>query len=418
MKFKMRARQSKKPKAFNMWFITTMFAFVQFFLQIIYSAMSDQVMQEFNIGTALTGLLSSTFFYTFIVLQIPAGIILDRYDIRHVTTISSAICGIGCIVFGLAPNFHIAIIGRLLMGMGGTFGFLGMTKVVRLWYKSSQFSLMVGMSELLANLAAAFGIGVTTFFIVKFGWRVNMISFGFLTLFISLMSHLYLRKPEINRKLRTYKLTIKKQIIMVIRKPQCWLVCLYIFGTGAVMNAFCALWGLPFLSTTYGLSHEMSGIGIAIVFIGLAVGCPIIGVLVDTIGQVRRIMIISSFLTMVIMSAIIFPLGHYGQQWVYLLLFLLGLFGSCYFLAYEKMKHLVHESVQGIAIAICNMSLMMGALILQPLIGFILQFSNQKTPKFTQYQHALIILILVLLMSVICAVYTGTKEELKKIKNK
>ena len=199
---------SRKPRAINMWLITTMFAFVQFFLQIVYAAMSDQIMGNFHIGAALTGLLSSTFFYTFIALQIPAGIILDRCNIRYVITISTAICGIGCILFGLAPNFHFAIIGRLLMGVGGSFGFLGMTRVVRLWYKSNQFSLMVGMSELLANLAAAFGIGVATFFIIKFGWRSNMVAFGILTLILSFISYLYLRQPEKTRKLRTYKLSV------------------------------------------------------------------------------------------------------------------------------------------------------------------------------------------------------------------
>lgn len=415
---------SRKPRAINMWLITTIFAFVQFFLQIVYAAMSDQIMGNFHIGAALTGLLSSTFFYTFIALQIPAGIILDRCNIRYVITISTAICGIGCILFGLAPNFHFAIIGRLLMGMGGSFGFLGMTRVVRLWYKSNQFSLMVGMSELLANLAAAFGIGVATFFIVKFGWRSNMVAFGILTLVISLISYLYLRQPEKNRKLRTYKLSVWKQLLMVIRKPQCWLVCLYILGTGSVINAFCGLWGLPFLSSIYGLSHEMAGIGIAIVFIGLAVGCPIIGMIVNTIGQVKQIMIICAFICAMLMTAIIFPLGNYGQQWVFLLLFLLGLFGSCYFLAFEKMKHLVHESVQGIAIALCNMSMMISALIFQPLIGFVLQIGHNKLihkqivhtdySMYTkaEYQHALVILILTLLMSVISAIYIKSEKDI------
>ena len=92
-------------------------------------------MKSFNIGATVTGVLSSAFFYTFIILQVPAGIILDRINIRVVITAATAVCGIGCIIFGLAPTLSIAFIGRLLMGVGGTFGFLGMTKAVRLWYK-------------------------------------------------------------------------------------------------------------------------------------------------------------------------------------------------------------------------------------------------------------------------------------------
>ena len=409
----MTAKKNIVPKSFNMWLITTMFAFVQFFFQIVYSAMSNQVMSDFNIGTALTGVLSSTFFYTFVVLQIPAGIILDRYDIKYVTTFSTAICGLGCIIFGLSPNFLVAVFGRLLMGVGSTFGFLGMIKVVRLWYTKNRFSLMVGLSELLANLAAAFGIGVATFFITKFGWRSSMVIFGLIPIFLAFISYFYLSAPSNKKKMRTYQLTTKKQIFMVIRKPQCWLVSIYIFGTGSIVNAFCALWGLSYLSLAYGLSNEMAGIGISLVFIGLAIGCPIIGAIINQIGQVRKIMIIFSFISTLIMAFIIFPFGYYNQKIIYLLLFLLGFFGSCYFLAYEKMKHLVHESLQGIAMAICNMSLVIGALVLQPLIGLIIQL-NKNSTKILQYQYGLIILILVLLISVVCALYTGTKKELKK----
>ena len=413
----------KKPTAFNMWLLTTMFAFIQFFLQIIYSAMSDQIMLEFNIDATQTGLLSSSFFYIFIALQIPAGILLDKFHIKWVITIATAICGLGCIVFGLAPNIHVAVIGRVLMGMGGTFGFLGMIKVVRLWYKKNQFSLMVGISELLANLAAALGIGIATYFVVRFGWRGNMVVFGCLVWFLSILSFYFLEQPERSKKLRSYNLSIIKQIIFVTRKPQCWLVCLYAITTGSIMNAFCALWGLPFLTGLYGITHEMAGVGIAIVFIGMAVGCPIIGAIVNEFGKVRLIMMVSTAICSIIMLFIIFPIFHYTKEWIYLLMFLLGLFGSCYFLAYEKMKHIYHESVQGIAMAVCNMSLMAGALIFQPLIGFILQSSVPQGVKHPdsqytghEYQMAMITMIILLIISFIISYFIKTKDEMPKPK--
>jgi MFS family permease len=410
-----------KPKAFNMWLITTMFAFIQFFLQIVFAAMTNDVMSAYSIGATAAGVLSSTFFYTFIILQVPAGILLDRFNIRYIITLASTLCGIGCIIFGLAPNYTVAVLGRLLMGVGGTFGFLGMTKVVRLWYKKDQFALMVGMSELLANLTAAFGIGVATFFIVRFGWRGNMVAYGLIVLILAVVSFIFLRQPENTKKPRTYRLSVRKQIIMVLRKPQCWLACLYALGMFSIVTTFCALWGLPFLVKMYGLSNEMAGIGISIVFIGLAMGCPIIGFMVNAIGNVKNIMIVCSFVSVVIMAIIIYPVVHYTDKWLYLLLFLLGLFGSSYFLSFEKMKHLVHESVQGIAMALCNMSAMMGALIFQPMIGFFLQVGIPKSQHHlhesytsSQYQHAIIIMLLVLIMAFVVSFFIKTQKSLPK----
>ena len=68
-------------------------------------------------------------------------------------------------------------------GCWWNFWVLGMTKLLGFGIKN-QFALMVGMSELLANLAAAFGIGVATYFVVRFGWRGNMVVYGLIVLFI------------------------------------------------------------------------------------------------------------------------------------------------------------------------------------------------------------------------------------------
>ena len=97
---------------------------------------------------------------------------------------------------------------------------------------------MVGMSELLANLAAAFGIGVATYFVVRFGWRGNMVVYGLIVLIISLISFLFLTQPDNTKKPRTYSLTIRKQVIMVLRKPQCWLACLYALGMFSIVTTF------------------------------------------------------------------------------------------------------------------------------------------------------------------------------------
>ena len=415
-----------KKKGLSMWLIATIFAFVQFFLQIVFSTMTNQVMKDFHIGAGMVGILSSTFFYTFIFLQVPAGIILDRVNIRAVLTSACAICGLGCILFGIAPSLAVAVVGRLLMGIGATFGFLGMAKIVRLCYKKERFALMVGLSELLANLTAAFGIGVASFFVIKFGWRNNMVTYGVVVLLIAALAYMVLETPSSSKKPRTYNLTIWKQIILVSRKPQCWFTCIYILSMCSVVTTFCSLWGLPFLSSVYKINNEMAGLGISIVFVGLAIGCPIIGFIAASIGNVRNIMMICAFLCLVTMVFITFPVILYTKSVLYLMLFLLGFFSSSYFLSYEKMKQLVHESVGGIALGLCNMSGVIGALFFQPLIGFVLEVSTKK-PIFehghqiytaAQYKTGMFVMIAILLVGFIISFFIKTKKDLQKQKIK
>ena len=65
--------------------------------------------------------------------------------------------------------------------------------------------------------------------------------------------------------------------------------------------------GLSFLSITYGLSSEMASFGIASFFVGLIIGCPTLGIIINQTGKVKSLMIISSFMTMMTLILITFP---------------------------------------------------------------------------------------------------------------
>ena len=201
-----------------MWLITSIFCCMQFFFgETVFSSMVNQIMKDFQIGTALAGLLSSCFCLVLFIINIPAGIILDKFDIKYVITISSATFGIGCIMFGLSPNFYVACLSRIIMGFGASFAFIGVIKNITLWYKTRQFSLMLSLEELMVWIVSAFVIGGATFFIDNIWVARKYGASGFIVLLFSVCSYLYLKQPEKTIKSSKQKLTIKNNFKYLLK---------------------------------------------------------------------------------------------------------------------------------------------------------------------------------------------------------
>ena len=133
---------SKRMLLIYGWFIcllAAVFYSYDFFIRVAPSVMLHSLEKDFSIGTTGVGFLSSAYFYTYIIFQIPAGIILDKYNIKWVISGAMFLCVLGNFVFSIAPDFTIAFVGRLLMGAGSAFGFIGAAKLASMWLPSRFF---------------------------------------------------------------------------------------------------------------------------------------------------------------------------------------------------------------------------------------------------------------------------------------
>ena len=91
-----------------MWGLTSLFYFFEFFLQVSPSVMVPDLMKSFQISAAQVGNLSATYFYVYAAMQIPVGILIDRFGARRLLTMAAANCAIGCTLFAYAPSIELA----------------------------------------------------------------------------------------------------------------------------------------------------------------------------------------------------------------------------------------------------------------------------------------------------------------------
>ncbi len=85
--------------------------------------------------------MASTYYYVYVALQVPAGVMIDRFGPRRLLTMGALICALGCFLFGSSHFLSVVIVGRLLMGTGAAFAFVGSLNVIGKWFRADQFAL-------------------------------------------------------------------------------------------------------------------------------------------------------------------------------------------------------------------------------------------------------------------------------------
>ncbi len=99
-----------------MWSIGTAFVMFQFLLQLSSGVMAESLMKAFSTSAVGAGLLSSAYYYIYVSLQTPAGMLIDRFGARRLMSFGAVVCALGCLVFSQTDHLWIAALARAMMG--------------------------------------------------------------------------------------------------------------------------------------------------------------------------------------------------------------------------------------------------------------------------------------------------------------
>ena len=83
---------------------------------MVTAVMADQLMADFKIGAAALGNFSSFYYYSYVAVQIPTGILADHWGPRKLLTAGTLLTSLGTFIFVLSPTIHMANLGRLIIG--------------------------------------------------------------------------------------------------------------------------------------------------------------------------------------------------------------------------------------------------------------------------------------------------------------
>lgn len=404
-------RISQLGFAWIVWGLAATFYFSDYLARVAPGVMHRSLQIDFGINEVGFGILTASFYFPYILMQIPVGLTVDRLSIRAILTVMSLITALGCGVFGLADGLMMASVGRMLIGFSAAFAFVSSLRLATSWFPPAMLGLLAGLTQALGMLGAA-ALAPVSFLVANVGWRHSMLIIAFL--FIALAGLLYQfvqDKPEAKRRCEIKyepRVSILTSLRIILSHSQTWLNALYagfLFGPTAVIGEAI---GPAYLQYGRGLTAHSAAFATGLIFIGWGISGPLSGWLSDRMGRRKPLMIISAFCGVVLTSLFVFY-PSMDKTVACLLFFVFGLTNTGVAIAYAVSTEIHESNVVGTSIAFTNMiSIFVGALM-QPLVGRLVDLVsgarayNVETLLLSDFQAGLKILPICSLIALILA---------------
>lgn len=357
-----------------------------FFHRMVPGVVAADLMQAFQTSGAALGSLAATYFYIYTALQIPSGVLADTLGPRISVTLGGLVSGAGSILFGLAPDFATASWGRFLVGLGVSVVFIGLMKTNAVWFSERQYGRIGGLTLLLGNLGSIMAAGPLALLLVEVSWRSVFVSAGFVSIAFAVLTLILVRnRPEDagfpslreqeglpSHPARDQHWLRDLREVMTTRAvwPGFWVN----FGLTGCFLAFAGLWAVPLMRDLHGLDRAGASLYTTVTLAAFAIGAFKVGWISDRIGRRRPVIIAGTALSCLAWLALI--LLPWGPGWSGLLIFtVLGLTAGGNVVVYAAAKEVLPARVAGMAIALVNTGLFLGAAVMQPAFGWVLDLT-------------------------------------------
>ncbi|WNG35406.1 MFS transporter [Archangium violaceum] len=388
------ARNERRFELFR-WSIYAILALAYvwvYFHRMAPAVVSAELMSTFGTTASSLGFLSAVYFYIATATQIPSGVLADGLGTRLTVTVGNFAAGVGALLFGLAPSFQVAILGRFLVGLGVSVVFVCFMKSNAVWFSERRYGFVSGLTLLLGNLGSVLAAAPLAAALNLWSWRIVFVSIGVISLVLAGLSLVFIRnRPEDAGFLSAQEMegqpalpqaqpgprrSWSSDLRQVLGNRDVWPSFLINFGMVGSLYAFSGLWSLPLLRDLHGLSRNEAANYATWTLVGLGVGALPMGWLSDWLGVRKPVLLASVVAYCGAWLGLLFLPWSPGPSGMALFL-LLGLAGSGFVLTYPCAKEVSLPALSGMAISVVNTGVFLGAALFQSLFGWVLDLGWQ-----------------------------------------
>ncbi len=392
-----------------------------FFHRLAPAVLSSELQQAFRTSGVELGLLAAAYFYAYMLMQIPSGVLADTLGARKAVTIGLTLAGLGGLLFAFAEGIGLAMVGRFLIGAGVAFGFLSMLKVISQWFFDRQFATYTGLTILLGNVGAMFSATPLAWALGFTGWRMIFVILGTASLLLAVLVACLVRnrpgdiglpsmralegKPD-HAPMQVHWLSGLKR---VVRNAQTWPGFVSSFCQGGAFFSFTGLWAVPYLRDIHGMSRAVAADHVTLLLIGFAIGSMSIGMISDRMGRRRPVMLACFWLNILSWLPLVLCWRMPSvASWALFVLF--GISSSGYTITLATTKEHNAPALSGMANGVVNTGTFLGAAVLQPFLGWAMDYGwdgalvdGVRAYSALNYQVGFGILVLALVIGLVFA---------------
>jgi len=393
--------------------LASLFYVYDFIIRIIPGTIADTLMVHYQIGAAGLGLLSSFFFLGYMLMQVPCGLLYDRFGPRRLLSCTTFIAAVATYFFIATPYFWLASVARLGMGLGSAFAYIGALVLASRWLPARHYALVAGLIQLLGSLGAIMGEEPLARLTAYFGAYAVIKIVAIVGIVLALIFWLLIQDYPPGTAAQWQQPSGEshewRRLQHVLANKQNWAVAFYGFTIWAPIAIFASLWAVPFLTTLYNISTvEAAGLA-SFLWLGVGLGGPILGWYSNHIGLRRLPLLIAAGIGL-ISSLCILYLPQIPISFMALLLFFYGTASSAQAVTFGLVQDNNVAQHTGTASGFNNMAIVLGGVLFQPLVGLFLKWHWQgkiidatHVYTITDFRFALLVIPICFILSLLVA---------------
>ena len=387
-------QKSKKVLIFAIfiWSLSILFFFFEFFLRVFLGTIATNIIQDLQITAQKFSIICASYYVIYALMQMPVGFLVDKFGVRKLLSLAAFVCSFGVIWFGFSHSFFTAAFSRMVIGFGSSFAFVSMLVIALNWFDKKYFGFLSGFAQLLGSVGPLLAGAPLAILLKKTNgdWRIIQLWLGLFGIILGLLIALFVRnKPKGEASKLIYldiKNTFFEKMKIIFQNSQAWWIVIYSGLVYVGLPLLAAYWGTSFLESK-GFAKTHASFIISILWLGYALGCPLIGKISDKIKRRKSFLIISSFLgTIVSFLLIFFSINNYFA--LVILSFLLGFSSTSSSLTFALMAENTPQKVHGSAMGLNNGIIMMFSAIIPSFSSMLIGHSLKTHGRvFAQIKH-------------------------------
>lgn len=386
--------------SWSVWGVAAFFYLAGFYLRVSPAVMTTELMRAFSINASALGNFSAVYFYAYVLMQIPTGVLVDSWGARRLLILGSVFAAAGTFIFGTTNSYALACVGRALVGGATAVGWVVTLKLTTHWMPSRRFATIAGLSLFMGNVGALVAQVPLRMLVEQVGWRAAVMSSGAAILAVGAIAWFAVTNDpsddgyasyapaSLRREAQPHVWELLKGFKRVFAYRNTWLI---FFAQGATVGsilAFTGLWGAPFLRARFGLAPKTAAIVCSVMILCWAVASPVFGALSDGLKRRKPLYLggaIAAATGWTVMFYTALPLAPFV-----IVAAATSVACGAVILGFPYAKESVPVQFLGTITGAINVGNMIGPTVLQPAIGWVLdrQWSGTLVNGLRVYETA------------------------------
>lgn len=377
-----------------LWALCVAFYAYQYGIRsVIPSVLNEDLRQYFAINSTEMGSLIGIFYISYMLMQIPVGLLIDRFSAKKICLSAFALVSFFTISFVYTNNYTIAAASRFFLGCCCSFAFVLIIKISNDYFPREKVAFVSSIAISIGSFGPIIMNPLLAHMSEVFPWRNVVFGIGFFGFAMSLLGLFAVHEkklPTINSLENDEKCGAEQEkeneirgwnkiwadLKIIFSNSQYLWIGLFSMAVLGPMSTFCDAWGLSFLKEAYDLDKEQASFLIANMYFAEIFGAPLVAIVAGKMQSYKKVMVGGSLLLIALFSCIIFikmPLYMLS-----ILLFCTGIIATCQFLSFPAALVGTSKKIGATVTGAVNTLTMLGSTLLIPIVGKIMDFSRGK----------------------------------------